>query len=326
MNSRSAHRAIWTPLLVSGVIAFATGCAPPGIAKEFCVAGTVQARACGTCNTGEERHVCTADGTFEVAFPCTGVDETIPIDPRTLAPICGPYERPVVFFAPHPDDESIGMAGAIRESLGEGRAVFVELMTHGEMSRARHKLDDGGTDPWHTGSHHYNLSVEEFGDARVREFFDTAVLLGVTGVRVHGFKNGGLTEEDVSSSIQDWIERARNDGGTKLSLRGTAGAQDPQNSGGLPHVDHKAVWDALTASGAKDVQGYCIYNYVAHKSTPDETHDISPWCADKRAALEAYKLWDPDAGRFAVGEHSVPDVLANAASECNEFIVYPPNP
>ncbi len=294
----------------------------PTTAGGACVAGTVRTRACGACDTGVERSTCSEDGTSEVLFPCTGEDESLPIDPRTMAPLCGRYEKPIVFFAPHPDDESIGMAGAIRESVGQRRAVFVELMTHGEMSKARATLDDGGKDSWHPGKHHYKLSTQEFGDARVREFLEAALRLGVTGVRIHGFKNGGLTPADVSATIRYWIDRAKDDD-TELSLRGTAGAQDPQDKNGLPHPDHKAVWDALAASGVEDVQGYCIYNYAEKKCTPDEIHDISPWCADKRAVLESYKLWDPDVGRFAVGEHSVRDLIAKAGSNCHEYIVYP---
>src|SRR5580700_7878227 len=78
-----------------------------------------------------------------------GID--VPVDPETLAPICAAQDRPIVFFAAHPDDETIGMAGAIRLAVAEGRPVFVELMTHGEASFARGVLDDHGTDSWHPG-------------------------------------------------------------------------------------------------------------------------------------------------------------------------------
>ncbi len=328
MRSRSVHVVIRaTALLIVGLIASVAGCTEASTAREACIAGAVRTRACGACDTGVEIFTCSNDGTSELSIPCTGEDENLPIDPRTSALVCEHFENPMVFIAPHPDDETIGMAGAIREGLGQGRAVFIELMTHGEMSKVHEKLNDGGKDSWHTGTHHYKLTTQEFGDARVREFFEAAVRLGVTGVHVHGFKNGGLTPDDVASTIQYWVKRSTNlDGVTALSLRGTAGAQDPQDQKGLPHPDHKAVWDALAASELPDVQGYCIYNYTQNKSTPDQTYDISPWCADKRAALESYKVWNPDAGRFAVGEHSVHDLLAKAGSECHEFIVYPPDP
>jgi LmbE family N-acetylglucosaminyl deacetylase len=328
MHSRSVHAVIRaTALLVVGLIASVTGCTETSTAREACIAGAVRTRACGACDTGVETFTCADDGTSELLIPCTGEDENLPIDPRSMGLICAHFDDPMVFIAPHPDDESIGMAGAILEGLGQGRPVFIEVMTHGEMSKVHATLDDGGVDSWHPGKHHYKLTTQEFGDARVREVFEAAVRLGVTGVHVHGFRNGGLTPDDVAATIQYWVKRSTNlDGVTALSLRGTAGAQDPQGKDGLPHPDHKAVWDALAASGLPDVQGYCVYDYTEHKSTPDQIYDISPWCAAKRAVLESYKVWDPDVGRFAVGEHSVRDLLAKAGHECHELVVYPPPP
>ena len=64
------------------------------------------------------------------------------------------------------------MAGAILQAKDEGRPVYIELMTHGEASAARAMLEDRETDTWHPGRHVFALSVQEFGDARVREFRD----------------------------------------------------------------------------------------------------------------------------------------------------------
>ena len=297
-----------------------SGCGETEPAEEICLAGLRRTQDCGT---GAQRRVCASDGKPDTAEFCLADDEDLPFDPRTSLPVYGRYVRPIVFFTPHPDDESIGMAGAIREAVGQGRSVFVEVMTHGEKSRARGTLNDHGTDSWHPGAHDYDLTEDAFGDARVREVMDAAVRLGVTGVRVHSFKNGELTAIDVSEQIQYWTGRQVSDPGeVGLSLRGTAGFQDPRDDDNKPHPDHAAVWDALAASGVDDVEGYCIYAYTSAHGMPEETRDISPWCADKKQALAAYGVWDPDNLRFAVGFHSVHKLIEKAGSDCQELVVH----
>jgi hypothetical protein len=54
-----------------------------------------------------------------------------PIDPVTRAELAPPFVDAVVFFAAHPDDETIGMAAAIMHEVQAGNRVFIELMTHG---------------------------------------------------------------------------------------------------------------------------------------------------------------------------------------------------
>jgi hypothetical protein len=244
----------------------------------------------------------------------------VPVDPETLAPVCARQDRPIVFFAAHPDDETIGMAGAIGQAIADGRPVFVELMTHGESSFVRGFLATRGTCAWHTGSHVYDLSLEDFGDARVREFLDAMHRLGVTGVHVGGFTSMELTPSEVSGRIAYW--RARKEPG--LSLRGTAGAQDPESdTDPLPHPDHAAVWEALVASGFHDVLGYCIYQAVTGKCRYDERVSLGALCSLKRDALAAYEHWDPDNGRYAIAYHSTHPLLEDVAGGCREWIVRP---
>lgn len=288
-------------------------------AQEICLPGMRRTQDCGT---GPRRRMCADDGRPETAESCLAEDGELPFDPQTSLPIYGRYVRPIVFFTPHPDDESIGMAGAIREAVSQGRSVFIEVMTHGEKSRARGTLNDHGTDSWHLGAHDEDLTEDAFGDARVREVMDAAARLGVTGVRVHSFRNGELTASDVSEQIQYWTGRQASDPGeVGLSLRGTAGFQDPRDEDGKPHPDHAAVWDALAASGVDDIEGYCIYAFTSAHGMPQETRDISPWCADKNQALAAYGVWDPGNLRFAVGFHSVHKLIEKAGSDCQELVV-----
>jgi LmbE family N-acetylglucosaminyl deacetylase len=244
----------------------------------------------------------------------------VPVDPETLAPLCSWPARPIVFFAAHPDDETIGMAGAIRQAVAEGRPVFVELMTHGEASFARGVLNDQLTDSWHPGKHVYDLSVEDFGDARVREFLDAVHRLGVTGIHVAGFVNGELSSAQVAERVTYWTSRKE----PGLSLRGTAGAQDPESfANPLPHPDHAAVWEALVASGHPDVLGYCIYQAVTGKCRFQQRVSLGALCPFKLDALAAYEHWDPESGRYAIAYHSTHGLLDDVAKGCREWIVRP---
>jgi hypothetical protein len=85
------------------------------------------------------------------------------------------------------------------------------------------------------------------------------------------------------------------------------------------------VWKALLASGEPSVLGYLVYHYRQKQGTPSYRQDISSLCSYKRTALNAYKVWNPTQGRYAVGYHSVKDLFDLAASDCGEYVVRPPS-
>lgn len=253
------------------------------------------------------------------AATCGGV-AGFPVDPATGAAVCPPYNRPAVFFSPHQDDETLGMGGAIYEHVQAGRDVFIELMTDGSGSGARLILGNGGTDTWHSGTHSYALTHEQFSEARDREFRAAAIRLGVKGIYLGTAADGALTQAQVASRIQWWQGR----GFAGLSLKGTVGAEDPTSAGGAAHPDHAAVWNALIASGIADVRGYLVYHHTSGSGTPDGTVTLTAaQCSAKRAALNEYKLWSPGTGRYAVGYHSVRQLIDSTYASCREHIEYP---
>jgi hypothetical protein len=81
---------------------------------------------------------------------------------------------------------------------------------------------------------------------------------------------------------------------------------------------------ALLASGFSDVRGYMMAPGDPEGTTSAFANDdIGTWCAHKRTALEAYKLWDPNVGRYAIGFHSVPTLWDERATTCLEYVVVP---
>src|ERR1051325_8863493 len=73
-----------------------------------------------------------------VCNPITDAQNTSadPVSPATCQPYTGGFNNPAIFFTPHPDDETLAMAGHIKQALAAGRTVVVELMTRGMGSGA----------------------------------------------------------------------------------------------------------------------------------------------------------------------------------------------
>lgn len=285
-----------------------------------CIPGAVETVACGACNSGTQTRECANDCTWS-ANVCQGEDVGYPVDIVSDDYICPPYSTPAVFFAPHPDDETIGYAATIFDHVAAGRSVFVELMTHGRATGVRTTLGDGGSDPWHPGAHTYTLTPDQIGDARIAEFKQAMASLGVTGIKISDFGDGNLTAAEVGQRVSWWI--AHDPGG--LSLKGTAGAQDPRIAGGTAHPDHQAVWDALVGSGFGDLRGWLVYHYDSGAGAFSRQNSFTgqPACAAKRTALGSYGLWDPPNNRYAIGYHSVPGLIDRASQSCIEYTIVP---
>lgn len=249
---------------------------------------------------------------------CSGAQTGFPFDPSTQATICPPYTWPAVFFAPHADDESISMAGAIAEHVAAGRQVFVELMTRGEASGVISTLNNGGICAWHSGSHVYPLTPLTFGDARVKEFLQATASLGVRGVFLSDFGDGNLTASEVKQRIAFW--QAHQDPAKATSYKGSVGTTQ-SGAGGANHPDHIAVWTALTTSGLSDVRGYAADFYTPSSGKALVAKTLTSTCAAKAVALGAYKTWSPAAGRYAVGYHSVKAMIDTAVSSCQEYVL-----
>jgi len=262
---------------------------------------------------------------------CAPVDNTsLPVSPWTCAPFNGPFTRPAVFFAPHPDDETLGMAGAISQAVAEGRTVIIELMTRGTKSSNRTALqNDGGSHSifcdstfLETLSHpacNVALTEDQLGDARVREMMDSARRLGVAAIAIHDNIDGQLSASAVTARAQWWIQRG--DGG--LSLYGTAGTEDYN-----VHPDHQAVSQGLLATGYPDITRQMVYAFrqcnVAARQANSAWRRVplaSSDHANKRNALLAYQVFNLTNGRYAFGwMHSTGDLFEGGYADASEYV------
>jgi LmbE family N-acetylglucosaminyl deacetylase len=235
--------------------------------------------------------------------------------------VCPPYVRPAVFFSPHPDDETIGMGGAIRQAVREGRTVIVELMTASGRDTWLCDLDTAHANPthpsFHPGPYKNCPGPNGMRQARINEFLDAVQKLGVTGVRIDSFEDGLLTPEEVATRGRFWVNRQ--DPG--LTLTGTAGPQDPS-----PHSDHIAVYNGLRMLHYPNTTWQRVYQYQEYSSFPARipgARTLTPEdCEAKKQALAAYKVWDPAHGRFAYGWlHSSNPLFYAANNSCFEYVI-----
>jgi hypothetical protein len=218
------------------------------------------------------------------------------------------HQDVVVFFAAHPDDETLGMAGSIARAVQSGSIVLVELMTKGKASGARYSFS--------------NLSEEEFGQARVNEFTAAVKGLGVRGAIVNDFPDGALQKEQVETRIKIWMDLLKREKLKSLSFVGTLGGGHDYND----HPDHNAVYQALLSSELKNVTWQSVYHY----RNPDRDKAVGNLarglsvseCDSKRKALLEYKFEDPKNLRLGIGWlHSTGDLFDGAYADCREFIL-----
>lgn len=224
----------------------------------------------------------------------------------------------VLFAAAHPDDETIGMGTSIAEAVAAGQDVHVVLMTDGEGSGALDIINGTAVSPWWGIAHtpaaegYAPLTAQTMAAARVQETRTAlrAMASGLPGTltlhQAH-LPDGGVTTEAAQAAILA-VADAIAPGGP-VRLKGHSHVVDN-------HSDHLAVGAALRALKAADpVRFGDVRHYV-----------MTPYWGDSRLSLVAefwdnptdagitaravnacrsYGAWDPEAGKYAIGYHSV---------------------
>lgn len=231
-----------------------------------------------------------------------------------------------VFYAPHADDEAIGMAGAICHAKDAGHRVVLVLITDNRPSRRALDLFSARLRcRWH-GMATHALEHVDLGLARLLEFYEAAAVLGVDEIA-----SLGIPEDFAHHHHTRFVDAV----GFAMQRYATmypdathhvaAGVADWHNESGIGNLAHSGCEAAAREIPAvrRRLQLHRIYAY----SHPREhrTGDLvaclaEPVMARKRAALDAYRRWDPAAGRVAFGYHSVPELIDAAAADPREFV------
>lgn len=107
-------------------------------------------------------------------------------------------ERTAIFFAPHPDDETLGCGGTIAKRIAEGYKVFVVVLTDGRYAFSR--VLNITTNP----------TPEETKEIRKEEVTEAVTLLGVpkSNLFFFDFEDCGLSkhEVEVEQAVGSFLE------------------------------------------------------------------------------------------------------------------------
>lgn len=198
--------------------------------------------------------------------------------------------KSVVFYIPHPDDEVLATGAGIQSYLAKGFNVQVVLLSHGRSSAVLQSLMNI----------YPELTPEEFGNARVREFEDSMTRLGVNPANIHVYDlpDGGLTVDSVASVITEFESKFPSAEHRTLSFYETH--NDHKNSG---LALKKLLEEGKIRSGRFYISPYLhnqVNGFIVRAADPGKVVD----------ALYAYKVNIPEQGRYSIGYLSVPDLIS----------------
>lgn len=237
--------------------------------------------------------------------------------------LSNPDPNIVIYFVPHADDETLTFSVPILNDLRAGKKVYLVLMSHGELSVARDVINGVydqqspyGTEgtrvycKWHGRYHdpleegYSNLSLEEFGNVRVQDFYRSAQMLGIptNRIKVMPLPNEQFTYTQVHSLFRRYAQWYPN---AELKTMSQADR----------HKDHamagKVLNDMYRRGEIKKrptffvsvytdrFSGVHVPGYQLYLSDPSDTAKVLK-------AIEVYKTWNPTEGYFGTGYHSVP--------------------
>ncbi len=240
-----------------------------------------------------------------------------------------------VFYTPHPDDETLGMAGAIARAKREGHRVVLVLLTDSMPSKRLQRIFRGELlCPIHNRFH---VSPVDLGKARMAEFRAAARKLGVDEVsEVHipeqiiSEDRGGFLDSIVAT-VRGY--EARYPGAVHHLVSGDRDIAMPNLQ--ETHRTHRLCWEAGLQLAGEGLQVLFHRVYVYRLPLKSRFEGV-PWSTAprvevlddelmsvKRAALGAYQVWDPPRDRIAFAYHSVPDLFEGAGSDPHEYVDLP---
>lgn len=210
-----------------------------------------------------------------------------------------------VYYSPHADDEALSMGGSMLASIENGDEVAVVLLSKGKQSAARNHVNNRLEKEEKPA-----LSLEEFGEARVKEFKKSAEALGIDpkNIFIYDLPDGNILKEDVSKIMEKMNKQFPNASHHAMSYKD-------------PHRDHAASGQALKDLVEKGAvaSGYFYLPIQEHQNIDfKDVFAVPDGLEEKyRESLSSYNIWDPDNGFYAIGYTSV-DTYFHSAEEILE--------
>ncbi|SHE90367.1 GlcNAc-PI de-N-acetylase [Seinonella peptonophila] len=222
----------------------------------------------------------------------------------------------VVYFSPHADDEVLTFGVPIKNDLAAHKKVYVVLLSLGEYSTARYVVNGRRDQPFskpilcpihhriHSPKkeHFHFLNPNQFGRARVREFFLATTAMGIPYEQTAFYKvrNGRFPRKQVESIVKSWIHMFPNATFKSMSQHDF-------------HIDHamvgKVVNDLVRRRQIQE-QAYYISIATEMKNIVKKNKKMVKLkkLEDRKDILKAvqiYSSWNPSKGYFGLGIHSV---------------------
>jgi N-acetylglucosamine malate deacetylase 2 len=140
----------------------------------------------------------------------------------------------LLYIFSHPDDESFGPAAGIHQQIKSGHEVYLLTLSKGGATKERYKL---------------NLSIEEMGEVRYNEMLCVEKTLGLSGMKVLDFPDGGMAELDprtLEKAIAAHIEEIKPAVVITYAIHGVSGHRDHLAT----HASVKRAFVELRDNGA----------------------------------------------------------------------------
>lgn len=213
----------------------------------------------------------------------------------------------VFWYLPHPDDETLGMADSIHQSVLDGNENYLIYFTKGTGSLARFFLTgpDGQS---------YQLTKEEFGQARMAETLAALAVLGISPEQVVflDYEDGGVPQKDAEAIMRALAKL--NPG----SVHRTVHILDR-------HPDHQALARALAAVAREEgieIVTEFYHVYVYRSQLPMDQMNKRPILHReiRDLALDEFARWEPEQNRYAIGMSSTPDLFRAVRNSLYEYV------
>ncbi|TDB72941.1 PIG-L family deacetylase, partial [Actinomadura sp. KC216] len=223
---------------------------------------------------------------------------------------------------PHQDDETLWMGQVIARHALAGREVHVVLVSNGASSGARAMVNGDADSNW-WGGYHYPpregyapLSLGDFAAARTRELVAACAQLGVPAERVH------LGRADTPAPTTADLPGTITAGWATQVLQSWAAHFAPEWSSvghyttwwGDDHQDHAALGAALRTLNTQTPAAFGDARWLVkpeqRTAAGAGVYGLPPASAAAivqmaRRAGWCYRAWQPRAGCYAIGYHSV---------------------
>lgn len=208
----------------------------------------------------------------------------------------------VIYYVPHQDDEIVSFGVSIIHQIMLGNHVHLVFYTDGSASSTIHHFNGNKVCPWHRINHDHAFDEQRFVAARNREMAWSSRCLGVDPANMHWrqhIKDGQFTVEQGISLIAEFEAKYPDAHHMSFTYKD-------------PHPDHANMGTALETMYKQEKVSFARF-YIKTLQL-DALDGVEEPCKEQylpflHAAQQAYKIYNPDAGMFAVGYHSVKETF-----------------